>query len=40
MDTTVGKLKVLAEQLQADPSKHAAHATELLKALQGDNEVS
>jgi len=36
---SLAQLQVLAEQLQKDPEKHAAHASKLLEVLQGDNEV-
>lgn len=37
---TQAQLQALAEQLQADPSKHAAHAAKLMQALQGTEDVS
>jgi hypothetical protein len=39
MTVTPAQLQALADQLQADSSKHAQNVAKLMKALQGDNEV-
>jgi hypothetical protein len=36
---SLAQLQTLAQQLEADPNKYAKHTTQLLEALEGDNQV-